>query len=143
MPVSALAMVIVAALLHAFWNIVAKKTGGNRHFVLMGGLLLALIWAPAGLWLGWQQVPHWGWLQWAFVSASGFMHLAYFKVLLKGYREIEDALKTSARKHCTFLSIDVVGSTQMKRRWSCGPRSPIVAASAAPGFHTTVSAKPC
>ena len=47
MPVSALAMVIIAALLHAFWNIVAKKTGGNRHFVLMGGLLLALIWAPA------------------------------------------------------------------------------------------------
>ena len=86
MPVSALAMVIVAALLHAFWNIVAKKTGGNKHFVLMGGLLLALFWAPAGLWLGWSQVPHWGWLQWTFVSASGFLHLAYFKVLLEGYR---------------------------------------------------------
>src|SRR6201999_385000 len=86
MPVSALAMVIVAALLHAFWNIVAKKTGGNRHFVLMGGLLLALFWAPAGLWLGWQEVPRWGWLQWSFVALSGFTHLAYFKVLLKGYR---------------------------------------------------------
>jgi drug/metabolite transporter (DMT)-like permease len=86
MPVSALAMVIVAALLHAFWNIVAKKTGGNRHFVLMGGLLLALIWAPAGLWLGWSRVPHWGWTQWSFVSASGLLHLAYFKVLLRGYR---------------------------------------------------------
>jgi len=86
MPLSALAMVIVAALLHAFWNIVAKKTGGNRHFVLMGGLLLALFWAPAGLWLGWQEVPRWGWVQWTFVSLSGFTHLAYFKVLLKGYR---------------------------------------------------------
>ena len=86
MPLSALAMVIVAALLHASWNIVAKKTGGNRHFVLMGGLLLALFWAPAGLWLGWQQVPRWGWPQWTLVSASGFLHLAYFKVLLKGYR---------------------------------------------------------
>ncbi|HEY8973370.1 MAG TPA: DMT family transporter [Burkholderiaceae bacterium] len=86
MPVSALAMVIIAALLHAFWNIVAKKTGGNRHFVLMGGLLLALIWAPAGLWLGWSEVPRWGWKQWAFVGGSGFLHLAYFKVLLKGYR---------------------------------------------------------
>lgn len=86
MPASALAMVVVAALLHAFWNIVAKKTGGNRHFVLMGGLLLALIWAPAGLWLGWREVPRWGWTQWAFVGGSGFLHLAYFKVLLKGYR---------------------------------------------------------
>ncbi|HEY9023886.1 MAG TPA: DMT family transporter [Burkholderiaceae bacterium] len=86
MPASALALVVVAALLHAFWNIVAKKTGGNRHFVLMGGLLLALIWAPAGLWLGWRQVPAWGATQWAFVAASGVLHLAYFKVLLKGYR---------------------------------------------------------
>jgi drug/metabolite transporter (DMT)-like permease len=86
MPLSALAMVIVAALLHAFWNIVAKKTGGNKHFVLMGGLLLALFWAPAGLWLGWHEVPRWGWMQWSFIALSGFTHLAYFKVLLKGYR---------------------------------------------------------
>jgi drug/metabolite transporter (DMT)-like permease len=86
MPLSALAMVIVAALLHAFWNIVAKKTGGNKHFVLMGGLLLAVFWAPAGLWLGWHEVPQWGWMQWTFVSLSGFTHLVYFKVLLKGYR---------------------------------------------------------
>jgi class 3 adenylate cyclase len=35
-------------------------------------------------------------------------------VLLKRYRELEDALKSSARKRCSFLSIDVVGSTQMK-----------------------------
>lgn len=86
MPASALAMVIVAALLHAFWNIVAKKTGGNRHFVLMGGLMLSLIWAPAGLWMGWREVPRWGWTQWMFVGGSGLLHLAYFKVLLKGYR---------------------------------------------------------
>jgi drug/metabolite transporter (DMT)-like permease len=86
MPLSALALVIVAALLHAFWNIVAKKTGGNKHFVLMGGLLLTLFWAPAGLWLGWRDVPQWGWMQWGFVALSGFTHLAYFKVLLKGYR---------------------------------------------------------
>jgi drug/metabolite transporter (DMT)-like permease len=86
MPISALAMVIVAALLHALWNIVAKKTGGNRHFVLLGGLVLAAFWAPVGVWLGWNEVPRWGWLQWTFVAASGLTHLAYFKVLLKGYR---------------------------------------------------------
>ncbi len=34
--------------------------------------------------------------------------------LLKRYRELEDALKSSARKRCSFLAIDVVGSTQMK-----------------------------
>ncbi len=86
MPLSALAMVIVAAMLHAAWNIVAKKTGGNRHFVLMGGIAVALMWAPAGLWLGWTEVPRWGGREWAFVAASGLLHLAYFNVLLKGYR---------------------------------------------------------
>ena len=35
--------------------------------------------------------------------------------LLKRYRQIEDALKASKRKSCAFLSIDVVGSTQMKQ----------------------------
>jgi class 3 adenylate cyclase len=34
--------------------------------------------------------------------------------LLKRYREIEKALKAAKRKECTFLSIDVVGSTEMK-----------------------------
>jgi class 3 adenylate cyclase/tRNA A-37 threonylcarbamoyl transferase component Bud32 len=35
--------------------------------------------------------------------------------LLKRYRELEDALKSSKRKRCAFLSIDVVGSTKMKQ----------------------------
>ena len=35
-------------------------------------------------------------------------------VLLKRYREIEDALKSASKKTCSFLSIDVVGSTKMK-----------------------------
>ncbi len=86
MPLSALAMVIVAALLHAFWNIVAKKTEGNKHFVLLAGLALAVLWAPLGLWLGWQAVPHWSAVEWSFVVASGLTHLLYFNVLLKGYR---------------------------------------------------------
>jgi len=37
MPLSALAMVLVAALLHALWNIAAKRAGGDRHFVMLGG----------------------------------------------------------------------------------------------------------
>ncbi|HEY1976742.1 MAG TPA: hypothetical protein VGG89_09370 [Candidatus Baltobacteraceae bacterium] len=34
--------------------------------------------------------------------------------LVRKYREIEQALNDAKRKRCTFLSIDVVGSTQMK-----------------------------
>ncbi len=37
MPLSALALVLVAALLHATWNIAAKKVAGGRPFVFKSG----------------------------------------------------------------------------------------------------------
>ena len=83
----ALALVLVAALLHAAWNVAAKKAGGNHHFVLMGALLIVVIWAPLGIWVAWDAVPRWGWYEWSLIVASGITHLVYFNVLLKGYRE--------------------------------------------------------
>ena len=79
---SALALVLVAALLHAAWNVAAKKAGGNRHFVLMGALLIVVLWAPLGLWLGWRELPGWGLTEWALIVASGLTHLVYYNVLL-------------------------------------------------------------
>ncbi|HSI59277.1 MAG TPA: DMT family transporter [Ideonella sp.] len=86
MSFTALALVLVAALLHALWNVAAKKAGGDHHFVLMGALMIVVIWAPVGLYVGWQVVPGWGRLEWGLVLASGVTHLVYFNVLLKGYR---------------------------------------------------------
>jgi drug/metabolite transporter (DMT)-like permease len=86
MPLSAIALVLVAALLHAGWNIVAKRSGGGGHFVMMGALMIVVLWAPLGLWLAVQQVPGWGWSEWMLLLASGLAHLLYFNVLLAGYR---------------------------------------------------------
>ena len=86
MPLTAVALVLVAALLHASWNLVAKKTGGGAHFVLLSALLIVLLWAPLGLTLLWQHAPGWGLLQWGLLLASGLVHLLYFNVLLAGYR---------------------------------------------------------
>lgn len=83
----ALSLVLVAALLHAAWNVAAKKAGGSHHFVLMGAVLIVVLWAPLGLWLAWDAVPRWGALEWGLIVASGIVHLVYFNVLLKGYRE--------------------------------------------------------
>src|SRR5213076_2081282 len=63
----ALALVLVAALLHAAWNVAVKKAGGNHHFVLMGALLIVVIWGPLGLWVGWDAVPRWGPREWALI----------------------------------------------------------------------------
>ena len=86
MPLSALALVLLAAVLHASWNIVAKRAGGDQRFSLITSLFTTVLWLPAGLWFGWHEVPLWGWLEWGVVSASALVHLLYFNALLTGYR---------------------------------------------------------
>lgn len=86
MPLSALALVLLAALLHATWNIAAKHAGGDHRFTLITSLLTSVLWLPAGLWFGWHEVPRWGWAEWGIVSLSAVVHLLYFNTLLKGYR---------------------------------------------------------
>ena len=48
MSAAALALVFSAALLHAVWNVVAKKTGGDARFALIAAILLVALWAPLG-----------------------------------------------------------------------------------------------
>jgi drug/metabolite transporter (DMT)-like permease len=86
MSAAALALVLAAALLHAFWNVVAKKTGGDARFALMAALLLVVVWAPLGVWFGWQALPRWGAIEWALLLASAVVHVLYFTTLLRGYR---------------------------------------------------------
>ncbi len=89
MPLSALALVILAGLIHACWNIAAKKAGGDVRFSCFSSLVMMVFWAPVGLWLGWQQVPSWGVLEWSLVWASGILHTIYFIILLRGYRKAD------------------------------------------------------
>ena len=86
MPLSAFALVVLAGLIHASWNIVAKKADGDARFAFQSSVFLALIWAPLGLWLGWTEVPRWGAREWGFVAVSGVLHVLYYVVLLRGYR---------------------------------------------------------
>lgn len=87
MPLTALMLVLAAAVLHATWNIVAKRAGGDHRFTLLTGLLTSVLWLPAGLWFGWQELPRWGWAEWSIVSLSAAVHLLYFNALLTGYRK--------------------------------------------------------
>jgi drug/metabolite transporter (DMT)-like permease len=89
MPGSALALVLLAGLIHASWNIAAKKAGGDARFAAFTGFVLMVFWAPLGLWLGWQQVPLWGRTEWVFIGASGVLHLVYYLTLLRGYRKAD------------------------------------------------------
>ena len=86
MSATALGLVLFAALLHALWNVVAKRTGGDARFALIAALFLVVVWAPLGVWAGWDALPHWGRLEWAVLLASAIVHVFYFTTLLRGYR---------------------------------------------------------
>jgi drug/metabolite transporter (DMT)-like permease len=89
MPLSALALVVLAGFIHACWNIAAKKAGGDVRFIAFTSVVLMVFWAPVGLWVGWAHVPAWGLLEWGLVLASALLHIVYFIVLLRGYRKAD------------------------------------------------------
>ena len=77
---------LLAALCHASWNLVAKRSGGSGNaFVLTGSLAVALLWGPVVAWVGVQAVAGWGWREWCVLAASAAIHVLYFRTLLHGY----------------------------------------------------------
>ena len=89
MSAGALALIVLAGLIHASWNIAAKKAGGDSRFAAFSGFVNILFWAPVGCWLGVRQLPGWGWTEWLLVAASAVLHTCYFVVLLRGYRKAD------------------------------------------------------
>lgn len=86
MSLTALSLVILAGLIHASWNIAAKKSGGDLRFIAFTSLVILVVWMPVGVAVGWDVVPQWGWIEWACVAASAVLHVLYFGALLRGYR---------------------------------------------------------
>ncbi len=89
MSQTAFLLVILAGLIHAIWNIAAKKAGGDVRFAGLTALIMAVLWAPVGIYVGWEIVPQWGYLEWFFICLSGALHVLYFIVLLRGYRKAD------------------------------------------------------
>ena len=87
MPLSAFALILLAGIIHASWNIAAKKANGDARFSFQTSVFNMVIWAPLGIVLGWNVVPGWGRAEWSFVVLSGVLHVFYFIVLLRGYRK--------------------------------------------------------
>jgi len=86
MSALALGLVLVAALVHASWNYVAKQSGGDVRFALLSCVALLVVWAPVGLWFSWRDAFAFGALQWGLIAASGAIHVVYYVTLLRGYR---------------------------------------------------------
>jgi len=78
---------MLAGVIHASWNIAAKKANGDARFAFQSGVFLMVVWAPLGIALGWHVVPQWGATEWGFVVLSGVLHVVYYVILLRGYRK--------------------------------------------------------
>lgn len=89
MSLTAFALILLAGLIHASWNIVAKKVGGDARFAFFTSVLMMLFWAPLGWWMGRHVVPLWGVREWALIGVSGVLHVLYFVILLRGYRQAD------------------------------------------------------
>jgi uncharacterized membrane protein len=89
MPTAALAMVLLAALMHAGWNIAIKRIGGDQRFALLTALGGIVLWSPLAIWLALDELPRWGVRHWVLVAVSALVHVAYYLTLLRGYREAD------------------------------------------------------
>jgi drug/metabolite transporter (DMT)-like permease len=82
----ALTLLLVAGLVHAGWNYLAKRAGGGPVFVWLFAVCSALIYAPlaAGM-LVWLK-PQIGLPELGMMLGTAVIHIAYFLLLQHGYR---------------------------------------------------------
>lgn len=84
-------LVLLSALFHALWNVVAKKSQHKGAFVwsitFWGCLFLVF---PVALW-EWRQWPN-HWQAWLFPLLSIFAHTAYTFCLVEAYRRVPFAV---------------------------------------------------
>jgi drug/metabolite transporter (DMT)-like permease len=83
-----LGLVVLAALAHAAWNVLAKTAGGGATFVWLFSALAAAIWLPVAA-IALILDPHRavGLEGIAFMVGSGALHALYFLLLQRGYRD--------------------------------------------------------
>lgn len=87
MAATAFVLVILAALLHASWNILAKKASGGALFVMLGALVVSVIYAPIFAIYVYLYPPNLGWKELALLTVTAAIHLAYSLILQRGYQK--------------------------------------------------------
>lgn len=86
MTAFALTLVLIAAVLHATWNLCAKRAGGGLPFVWLVGALICALYVPVlGGFFAWKGISLTV-SQLAWIAASGVLKTGYSLFLQRGYR---------------------------------------------------------
>ncbi len=86
MSFTAFGLVLVAACLHAFWNLTAKRVSGNLGVFWLGLWLAAIVLVPFAGYSAYQSFNLAGL---PYILATAIIHTAYFALLAAGYRHGE------------------------------------------------------
>jgi hypothetical protein len=78
MPLSALILIVAAAFIHAWWNLLVKRAAGGAAFVWLFSLASAVLYAPVVIVLWAIEPPQYGWLEYALILSSGILHWAVY-----------------------------------------------------------------
>lgn len=87
MPAFAFLLVVAAAVAHAIWNLLAKRSAQSRHLIWFAAVTEAVLFLPLAVWL---LADSWSKLNSRSVGcllATGFVHLLYAESLFRGYRK--------------------------------------------------------
>jgi drug/metabolite transporter (DMT)-like permease len=85
MSLTALALVLTAAFIHAYWNLLVKRAEGGAAFVWLFCLSSAVLYAPVVLVLVIIEPLDYGPLAYVLIFSSGILHLVYAMALNRGY----------------------------------------------------------
>lgn len=88
----ALAIVLLAALIHATWNFLVKTSGGGVVFVWLFATLSSAVLVPLAIGLVIVQQHEIDVLRCGFIFGTAFIHVIYFLLLQRGYQTGELSL---------------------------------------------------
>lgn len=86
MTAFALALILVAAVLHATWNLCAKRAGGGLPFVWLVGVVICTLYLPVLGYYVYAHRPSLTFLDIAWIAGSGLLKTAYSLFLQRSYR---------------------------------------------------------
>jgi drug/metabolite transporter (DMT)-like permease len=86
-PLLSLLLVVLAAFIHAGWNLLAKRGASiGPPFVFAYTIMSGVLYAPWFAWVVWHEGMQWSAAIVACLVLSGGLHLAYSLCLQRGYR---------------------------------------------------------
>ena len=90
MPLYVLFLVLSAAVLHAFWNLISKKANGKAPFVWLMYIGSTIVYLPLLVYhiASNEKFQFTEPMLW-FSLSSAILHIAYFLILQKGYRKAD------------------------------------------------------